>query len=70
MEFCSRAVEQQNMEIYRAQYNALLPYMYLQYLKFMPFNEYVDRITGRNIDLRPAEEIIAEIEALHGKGGT
>lgn len=49
------------------QWCAMLPQMN----KYMAFGEFKDLMTGANIDMRPTEEIIAEIEALHEqKGGT
>lgn len=33
--------------------------------KYMPWNEFYDKMTGANIDLRPTDEIISEIEELH-----
>jgi hypothetical protein len=35
--------------------------------KYMTFEDYYDKATGRNIDLRPTEEILAEIEAAHSR---
>jgi len=68
-EFCELAVvASKNMEEerLRAQWTALLPFMAIKWLKWMPFEEYVDGCTGRNIDTRPKEEIIDEILKLHG----
>lgn len=68
-DFCELAiVASKNMEEerLRAQWNALLPFMAIKWLKWMPFDEYVDGCTGRNIDTRPKEEIIDEILKLHG----
>lgn len=50
----------------RQQWNALLPFMYMKQLKFMPFKEYFESCTGATIDRRPAQEIIGEILTLHG----
>ncbi len=33
--------------------------------EYMSWNEFYDKMTGANIDLRPANEIISEIERLH-----
>lgn len=43
------------------------PYMSLGYLKPMSFKDYMDKMTGRNIDRRSDDEIIKELETLHGK---
>ena len=42
----------------------MLPMMASKVLKFMSFEEYYDQVSGRNIDLRPDEEILAEVEAI------
>ena len=34
--------------------------------KYISFENYVEQCTGKNIDLRPAEDIIAELEEMHG----
>lgn len=34
-------------------------------VKYMSFDEFYDQMTGANIDLRPTEEIIKELEELH-----
>jgi hypothetical protein len=57
--------EMQKSEIHD-QWVALLPFMYVKWLKFMPFNEYFDACTGANIDMRPKEQVIDEILKLHG----
>jgi len=68
-EFCdlvihaSKSVEEDRI---RNQWNALLPFMAIKWLKWMPFEEYADGCTGRNIDTRPKDEIIDEILKLHG----
>ena len=39
--------------------------------KYMSFEQFRAMITGENVDMRPAEEIMDEIEELHRrKGGT
>lgn len=41
-------------------------------MKYEAFNSYFDRITGRDIDMRPDAEILAEVEAIRQemkKGG-
>lgn len=65
VELCEYAKEKEEEDRLRAEWNAVYPFMAMKWLKYMPFHEYVDARTGRNVDLRPAEEIIAEIEELH-----
>ncbi len=43
--------------------------MYPRFKKHISFGEYVDMVTGRNIDTRPASVIMKEIEELHRKEG-
>lgn len=35
-------------------------------IDFMSFEAFRDRMTGKDIDLRSNDEIIAELETLHG----
>lgn len=51
----------------RAEWLELLPHMSMGILKYMSLDEYIDKRTGRNIDMRPDSVIIAEIEALHSQ---
>jgi hypothetical protein len=48
------------------QWIAVLPFMYLKQLKFMPFRDFYDVLTGANIDRRPEKEIIQDILDAHG----
>lgn len=66
LDFLKVAKEKETEERLHAQWVTMLPAMSKQELKYIPFSDYVDQCTGRNIDRRPAEEIIAELEALHG----
>lgn len=70
-EFAKEAMEHERIEIHRAQWNALYPFMVMKRLKYFSFKDYYDMCLGRNVDMRPAEDIIAEIEELHNieKGG-
>lgn len=56
-----------NNDLLHREWSALLPFMYSGYLKEMSFTEYCDNRTGSYIDLRSNEEIIAELEELHGR---
>lgn len=51
----------------RAEWTALLPWMQSGHLKLIQFQEYLDQRTGRNVDRRPADEVIADLEKLHGR---
>ena len=61
------AVKKEQEDRLHRQWCTYLPLMSQEAIKYMSFGDYVDRVTGRNIDWRPAEEIIAEIEELHGR---
>ena len=65
--FVLNAKEQEHKEQVQRQWTAMLPLMSIQYLKYMPFEEYYEKCTGANIDLRSNEEIIADIEETHRK---
>ena len=67
-EFCElvlAAAKQVQKEEIRKQWTALLPFMYMKRLKYMPFEDYFESCTGATIDRRPAEEIINEILEAH-----
>lgn len=62
-EFCGfiiLAIEKDKKDFYYSQYTALLPRIIQVTGKYMPFNDFYDTITGANLDLRPAEEIVEE----------
>ena len=42
----------------------MLPWMAAKILKFQPFQEYFDQVSGANYDLRPDEEILAEVAEI------
>lgn len=64
VEFLILAINREKKDMIRSEYLALLPFMALRG-KHMPFQEFFDKVTGANIDWRPAEEIIAEIDRAH-----
>lgn len=66
IELAITAIEAEREEHIRAEWLACYPYMCMGSLKFMAFSEYMAQRTGANIDTRPTEEIIKEIEKLHG----
>lgn len=37
------------------------------YGEYTPYDEYHDRVTGDNIDMRPTEVIMAELDELENK---
>ena len=65
-EFLETAIRVEEEEQCRAQWTAMLPFMSLGMLKFVPFKQYYDQCTDRNIDMRSNEEIINEICEMHG----
>lgn len=58
--------EKEEEERIHAQWVSMLPLMSMQQLKYMPFEEYKNQCLGKNIDTRPVDEIIKELEDLHG----
>lgn len=50
-----------------AQWCAQLPLMAIGYLKYISFADYLSKLRGDSIDMRPAAEIMAEIDAAHEK---
>lgn len=69
-EFCFYVMNKQKEEELKGEWLSLYPFMCMKMLKFMSFKDYSEQRQGKNIDLRPTEEIIKEIEELHRKGGT
>lgn len=63
IDFVVFAKEKDSEEKIYMQWCAMLPSLN-QYMSFSAFKE---KLTGSNIDMRPAAEIISEIEALHRK---
>lgn len=61
-----RGKEVEEDERLHRQWVSMLPQMSLGQLKYMSFEEYKNKCLGKNIDLRPNEAIIAELEELHG----
>lgn len=64
-EFVKMAKEKDQEERIYQQWCAMLPTMN----EYKSFGEFKDILTGANLDLRPADVIIAEIEELHRKKG-
>ena len=69
IEIVEIALEKEQEELAHRQWSAMLPFMSLGMLEYISFQEYFEKLSGKNVDLRPASEIMAEIEDLHQKGG-
>ena len=63
IEFIVLAIEKERKDEMKGLYYALLPVLALRG-KFMTFEEFYDNMTGANLDLRPAEEILNESKAI------
>jgi len=63
------AIEKARRDTVYAEWTALQPFMVLKWLKFMRFDEYYDARTGADIDMRPAAEILAEVEEIRKELG-
>ena len=64
MKLILKALEDESREEKRQEWLHLLPLM-ITADKYMDFESYYEKVTGRGIDLRSTEEIIAEIDAKH-----
>lgn len=60
------ALEEESKEQFRREWLAMIPMMLFSG-KYMTFEEYYNNVSGKNIDMRPAEEIMAEIDRAHAK---
>lgn len=65
--FLQKAREKELEEQIRQQWVIQLPHMTKE--SYISFDDYFDKVTGRNIDTRPANAIIKEIEELHKTKG-
>lgn len=63
LKFYNVAIEEDRKERLYEQWCAMLP----QFTKFISFDEFLNKATGRNVDRRPVEEIMADIEETHKK---
>lgn len=66
LELINLVLEEEKREEKRQEWLHLLPLM-ITSEKYMAFNDYYDMVTGKNIDMRPTEVILAEIDAAHEK---
>lgn len=69
MDLAALAYQKDREDRLREEWNGLYPFMIIKQIKFIELEDYIDRRTGRSIDNRPADVIMAEIEELHRKGG-
>lgn len=60
------AIEKETKQRYREEWIAMLPMM-LFANHYMTFDEYYDTCTGKNVDLRPVDDIIADIDRKHAE---
>lgn len=66
-----KALDSEEEDHHRAQWNTMLPFMSMGLLKYVSFKDYCAQCSGKNIDMRPDEEILAEVERIREemKGG-
>lgn len=62
IEFVCLAQKKEKEDRIYQQWCAMLP----TFSRWIEFGEFREMMTGENIDLRPADEIINEIKTLHG----
>lgn len=65
IDFIKLAKSREKEEKLYIQWCNMLPTM----VKYMTFDEFMDTMTCRNVDTRPTDVIIAEIEELHRQKG-
>lgn len=68
-EMLRKAIERERRREAREQWVAMLPLMVTKQAKFIDFEDYYDQTTGRNIDMRTDEEILAEVEQVRKELG-
>ena len=59
-----KAREGKNREDAYQEWLAQLPFMIRKEAKYISFTDYWDRVSGKNLDLRPDSEILAEVAAI------
>lgn len=62
-----KAREMEIEERLHREWSSILPAMQKGELKLIQFDDYMDRRLGRNIDTRPADVILAELEEKFGR---
>lgn len=60
------ALEEERKQSFREEWLALIPTMVITG-HYMKFEEYYDTVTLKNVDMRPTEVIMAEIDEAHEK---
>ena len=63
IDFVALAIKNENKDKAYKEYLALLPSL-IRVGKYMTFDKFYDEITGKNLDFRPAEEILRESEEI------
>lgn len=63
IEFVSLAIENENKDKAYKEYLVWLPIL-VKVGKYMTFDRFYDEIRGKNLDFRPAEEILKESEEI------
>ena len=66
LKLLNMAVEEEAKDRYHSEWTALLPVMVFAN-HYMTFEQYYETCTGQNIDNRPVDEIIAEIDRKHAE---
>ncbi len=66
IEFIVLAIKKEREDEIRGLYHALIPVLGMRG-KFMTFEEFYDKMTGADLDLRPAEEILKEAEEIQAR---
>ena len=66
IEFVVLALTKERQDEIRGMYHALLPVLALRG-KFMTFEQFFDKMTGADIDMRPAEDILKESEEIQAR---
>lgn len=61
------ARKQEQREEYKHEWDAVLPVMHAGLVKLTEFPDYMDMRTGANIDQRPTEVIMAELDRRLGR---
>lgn len=67
IEFVNKAKYIDEDEKIYEQWISLLPFMNMKYFAFIPYRDYREKVTGGNIDKRSNQEIIDELERIHGR---
>lgn len=67
-DFLTLAIEKEKRDHVFAQYCAMLQFLLITGKKeYIDFDKFYDDFTGRNIDWRPADEILKEVEEIEKK---